>query len=629
MGRGSATDRSPLGPPLLLTSRGDPVHQELMAPSPPTVSKSVQALFHSFHPQIPGWSCTLSRPETVLQATTLPEVLPLLHKAWEGSLAGKWVALLLSYEAAPAFDSSMRTHPPGEFPLAWAAIFDCPDQVAAPEGDPACTVSPWTAMVSRDEYNLSLQKIQDLIAQGESYQVNYTVDFRAAFKGDDRAWYRNLALAQGAPYSAYLNLGRFRVLSLSPELFFRIQGESIETMPMKGTMERGRWPEEDGRNAVDLALCPKNRAENVMIVDLVRSDLGKVSVPGTVQAEDLFEVQRFRSVLQMVSSVRARLRSGSTLGDIFQALFPGGSVTGAPKVRTMEIIRDLEPHPRHIYTGALGFLRPGGNGVFSIPIRTVLLDTDTGEAEFRVGGGITADSTTQGEFEECRVKMNFLTSQTDAFNLLETILLQDGSYTLLHRHLKRLKESADYFLIPFRKKEIAQALEMAGLASPQGSFRVRLLVSHEGTPRTESFPLDKTDGTKRVRLGLARAPVSSKDVFLFHKTTSRAVYEDRLRQRPDCDDVVLFNERGELTETTRANLVLEIDGMLLTPPRSCGLLAGTFRQELLDSGTLTEKVLYREDLTRAARILLINSVHGWMEAEVRQGRIEDLLSVVG
>jgi para-aminobenzoate synthetase / 4-amino-4-deoxychorismate lyase len=587
-----------------------------MALSPAPVSEPVEALFHSFHPQITGWACALSRPQTVLQATTVAEVLPLLYKAWEGSLAGKWVALLLSYEAAPAFDPAMRTHPPGTFPLAWAALFDGPEQVPAPEGDPACTVSPWTAMVSRDEYNLSLQKIQDLIAEGETYQVNYTVDFRAAFKGDDRAWYRNLALAQGAPYSAYLNLGRFRVLSLSPELFFRTRGERIETLPMKGTMARGRWPEEDRRNAVDLALCPKNRAENVMIVDLVRSDLGKISVPGTVQAEDLFEVQRFRSVLQMVSSVRARLKPAITVVDIFQALFPGGSVTGAPKVRTMEIIRDLEPRPRHIYTGALGFLRPGGDGVFSIPIRSVLLDTGTGEAEFRVGGGITAGSTTQGEFEECRVKMNFLTSQTDAFELLETILLQDGSYSLLHRHLKRLKESADFFLIPFRERQIVQALEKAGLAFPQGSFRVRLLVSQNGAPSTELFPLDKTAGAKRLRIGLAREPVSSKDVFLFHKTTSRAVYEERLLERPDCDDVVLFNERGELTETTRANLVLEIDGLLVTPPRSCGLLAGTMRQELLESGTILEAVLLREDLTRAARILLINSVRGWMEVEL-------------
>jgi para-aminobenzoate synthetase / 4-amino-4-deoxychorismate lyase len=581
-----------------------------------TSNQPVQALFRSFHPQMPGWTCALTHPETVLQATTLPEVLPLLHAALEASRAGKWVALLLSYEAGPAFDPALRTHPPGEFPLAWMAAFDSADPSTATETASAYAVGPWLPLVARDEFDRSIREIHVLIRRGETYQVNYTVPFRASFKGDDRAWYHSLALTQGAPYSAYLNLGRFRVLSFSPELFLRLQGQEVETMPMKGTMRRGRWLEEDREKGIELARCAKNRAENVMIVDLMRSDLGKIAVTGTVRATDLFEVQRFRSVLQMVSSVRALLKPGKTLVDIFQALFPSGSVTGAPKIRTMEIIRDLEPRPRHLYTGALGFLRPGGDGVFNVPIRTVLLDTHSGEAEFRVGGGITAGSTTQGEFEECLVKMNFLTSGTPAFSLLETILLQDGGYRLLQRHLQRLKESADYFLIPFREEEIIRKLEEERIAAPQGSFRVRLLVSPDGTPRTESFPLVVTVGTKRLRIGPARNPVSSKDIYLFHKTTNRAVYEDRLRERPDCDDVILFNERGELTESTRANLVLDIEGTLLTPPRFCGLLAGTFRQQLLESGTLTEKVLYRADLSRAARILLVNSVRGWMDADM-------------
>jgi para-aminobenzoate synthetase / 4-amino-4-deoxychorismate lyase len=580
-----------------------------------TAREPIQAVFQSHHPWMPGWSCFLSRPEAVLSANTVSGVLPLLHRAWEASLSGMWVALCLSYEASPAMDPALRTHPPGEFPLAWAAIFDRPGHLPEPGGGTAYTLTPWKPLVSREEYDRSILEIKDRIDRGETYQVNYTVPFRAGFTGSDRAWYDDLALTQGAPYSAYLNMGRFRVLSLSPELFLRIQGNILETMPMKGTMRRGRWKEEDELLAAELARCAKNRAENVMIVDLMRSDLGKVALAGTVQVEGMFQVQRFRSVLQMVSTVRARARQGSTLVDLFRALFPGGSVTGAPKIRTMEILRALEPHPRGIYTGALGFLSPGGEGVLNLPIRTVLVDALKGEAEFHVGGGITAGSTPGGEFEECMVKMSFLTSACPGFSLLETLLLREGRYFLLARHLERMQGSADHFLIPYREEVIMESLDKSRLAFPRGSHRVRLLLSQDGTPRTECFPLQEPRAT-RLRIGLAREPVSSGDVFLYHKTTNRSAYDTRLGGRPGCDDVLLFNERGELTETTRANLVLDVAGKMLTPPRSSGLLAGTYRQELLERGVLRERILHPEDLGRARRILLINSVRGWMEAEM-------------
>jgi para-aminobenzoate synthetase / 4-amino-4-deoxychorismate lyase len=328
---------------------------DLRSPEPmalPAAAEPVQATFCSFHPLVPGWSCSLSGPTSVLEATTLQDVVPLLHTAWRASLSGKWVALLLSYEAAPAFDPAMITHPPGEFPLAWAAVFDRPlDDPGAglPEVQDVTVTStpyavgPWTPLVERQEYDRSIGRIHELIVQGETYQVNYTMPFRASFSGDEHAWYMDLARAQGAPFSAYLRMGRFSVLSLSPELFFRQEGREIVSMPMKGTMARGRWPGEDRRKADALAACPKNRAENVMIVDLVRSDLGRIAVPGSVRAEPLFEVQTFRSVHQMVSTVGATLPKGATLIDVMRALFPGGSITGAPKIRTMEIIRDLEP----------------------------------------------------------------------------------------------------------------------------------------------------------------------------------------------------------------------------------------------------------------------------------------------
>jgi para-aminobenzoate synthetase / 4-amino-4-deoxychorismate lyase len=286
----------------------------------------------------------------------------------------------------------------------------------------------------------------------------------------------------------------------------------------------------------------------------------------------------------------------------------------------MEIIRDLEPHPRHLYTGALGFLRPGGSGVFSIPIRTVLLDRLASTAEMRVGGGITAGSTSSGEYEECRIKMAFLTTPRIVFSLLETLLLRDGQYGLLDRHLNRMESSAGYFLFPFPRERVVRALEELRLNLGQNTSRVRLLLDEDGTPRVESAPLSLLAPARPLRIGLAHEPVSSKDVFLFHKTTNRRVYEARLGDRPDCEDVILFNERGELTEATRANLVLDIEGELVTPPVECGLLAGTFRQEMLDSGVIGERILYPTDLARARRILLINSVRGWMDAATAMGK---------
>ncbi|MFW6243997.1 MAG: aminotransferase class IV, partial [Desulfovibrionales bacterium] len=298
---------------------------------------------------------------------------------------------------------------------------------------------------------------------------------------------------------------------------------------------------------------------------------------------------------------------------------PGGSVTGAPKVRTMEIIRELEPHPRNLYTGALGYLRPGGDCVFSIPIRTVLIDTRADKALFHVGGGITHGSTGEGEFEECRVKMGFLTRAAPGFRLLETIALSHGSYRLLNRHVQRMECSARYFGFAFAGDAVMEALEKIRRSSSAGAFRVRLLLSEQGGVEVQLFPMETAARTSPLRLGIARDPVSSANVFLFHKTTNRSVYEDALRQCTDCDDVILVNERGELTESTRANLVLEIAGEKLTPPLSSGLLAGTFRQELLDSCRIREAVLLPEDLGRADHIWLINSVRAWMEAKLETG----------
>jgi para-aminobenzoate synthetase / 4-amino-4-deoxychorismate lyase len=511
--------------------------------------------------------------------------------------SGSFVAVLLSYEAAPAFDPAFVTHPPSDFPLAWASVFDdaCDDDHIAPASS-----TTWMPLVTRNEYDQSVSRIKDLIADGDTYQVNYSFPLTSRFNGDALAWYRDLRIAQGAEYSVYLDLGRYQVLCLSPELFFERRGNHVITKPMKGTVRRGRWPAEDRELSNWLANSAKDRAENVMIVDLLRNDLGKVSVPGSVRVSSLFDLERFETVWQMTSTVESTLRDGTSLVDLMGALFPCGSITGAPKIRTMQIIRDLERFPRGAYTGAIGLLKPGGDCVFNVAIRTVVIDTETGVATFGVGGGIVIDSTAEREYEECLVKSRFLHSTTREFQLLESILLENGEYFLLEDHVARLNESAEYF--GFNETRINADLERLAIENPRGSFKVRLMLWKDGRVETQLTPVELLNEVWSVTL--ATEPVDSSDRFLFHKTT---------RRLPG-DDVIFWNERGEITESNIANVVVEIDGELFTPPIECGLLPGVFRNNLLARGKIKERVITTDEFKSAKEFYLINSVRKWIRA---------------
>ena len=354
-------------------------------------------------------SDVFSDPIETVTADSFSEVTYVLNFAEAQSRAGAYVIVMLSYEAAPAFDSALTAHKGNEFPLAWAAVFAHPANLATENVSSVGSPAFWTPSVERGEYDRCVARIHDLIAAGDTYQVNYSFPLTSSFSGDAFAWYRRLRSAQGgARYSAYVDLGRYKVLSLSPELFFERRGDHVVTKPMKGTVQRGRTAGEDEQLAQWLQNSIKNRAENVMIVDLLRNDLGKVSVPGSVHVSSLFDLERFETVWQMTSTVEATLVNGTSLAELMGALFPCGSVTGAPKIRTMEIIRELERFPRGAYTGTIGLLRPGGDCTFNVAIRTVVLDTETNVATCSVGGGITIDSTAEEEYEECLVKSRFL-----------------------------------------------------------------------------------------------------------------------------------------------------------------------------------------------------------------------------
>jgi para-aminobenzoate synthetase / 4-amino-4-deoxychorismate lyase len=576
----------------------------------------VTVVLESFDPAHPGWSAAFRQPVEVHEARQLDQVLRVLAAADRGAASGRWAVVVVSYEAAPAFEPAIRVHDPGCFPLAWVALFDRAHDVPAPFAAAGSLDCPeWQPGIAFEKYVAAVECIQRAIARGACYQVNYTFPLQGKFRGDAWTWYRALGTAQGAGYCAWLDLGRYLVMSLSPELFFERQANLLRARPMKGTVLRGRWSKEDQARHDWLSSSSKNRAENLMIVDLLRNDLGRVSLPGSVQVTKLFEVQRYETLFQMTSTIESACRPQTTLTDLFCALFPCGSVTGAPKISAMQIIRNLEPNPRHLYTGTIGLIRPGGDCTFNVAIRTLLLDKKTCEVTFGVGGGITYDSTAEDEYAECLDKARFLSQRRPVFDLLETLLLERENYFLLERHLQRMEESAEYFGFSWNESAVRQKLEEVRVTLDLGHLRVRLLAARDGNLRTEATPFVMASG-KVWRVAVGAEPLDSRNPFLCHKTTYRSFYQDPLRTRPECDDMIFCNEQGEVTESSIANVVIVRGGEKLTPPRTSGLLAGTFRAELLAAGEIREQVLTRDELRKAGEIYLINSVQKWMRAQL-------------
>ena len=583
-------------------------------------------LLESHNPSGGGRSFRFADPAGQIVARTPEEVKPALEAIERAAAAGRHAAGFVSYEAAPAFDAAFRAKPLSGLPLLWFGLFDRRLEAApgAFGADEPFTLSDWTAAIDADAYARVIERIREYIAAGDTYQVNFTFPRHATFEGEPIGLYRALCRSQRADFCAYIDLGDRKIVCASPELFFRLQSREVTLRPMKGTMARGRWLEEDEALARALAACPKNRAENVMIVDLMRNDLGRVAETGSVAVASLCEVERYETVHQLTSTIRGRLRAGVGLPDLFGALFPSGSVTGAPKIRTMAIIEAIEREARGIYTGAIGFVSPGPDAVFNVAIRTVLLEREAAgagapvwRATFGVGGGITYDSDAAREYEECAVKSRFLLDARPDFALLETLLYEAPSgWFLLARHLERLERSARYFGLGFDRARIEDALGQAAGAMREGCFRVRLLLARDGCCTVTHAPLVQATTAEPPIVALAKRPVDSGDPFLFHKTTRREPYTTRAQARPDCFDVILVNERGELTESTIANLVVAREGRLLTPPLSCGLLPGTFRAELLSRGQIEECVLDPEDLERAEAIYLINSVRKWVRVRL-------------
>lgn len=613
-----------------------------------------------FPPTVQTGPTVYTDPVGVVRADTLDTVTAALETVREAVRDGLHAAGFLAYEAAPAFDPAMQVRGQGDLPLLWFGLFRGATGSASAgrhggrdrEADesPTPLVADWELEMSRAAHAAAVRRIHDAIAEGRTYQVNLTTRLRGRFEGEPEALYQRLRRAQGPGYHALLDLGAHAIVSASPELFFRTRGRTITTRPMKGTRPRGRWPEEDRRLADELAASPKDRAENLMIVDLLRNDLGRICVPGGVHVPALWEVERYRTVWQMTSSVTGRLRDDVGLVELFRALFPCGSVTGAPKISTMEVIAGLERSPRDVYCGAIGWIRPGGDCMFSVPIRTAWIDREAGRVTYGTGGGVVWDSTPQAEYDELVAKAAVARSSWPRFRLLETLALHHGRAVRLDRHLQRMAASAERFDMPFPGATIRQAVDRAARTHPDGRARLRITLGPDGDVVVESGPLgpvgagvpagaapagagcgpargSATDATSVARrravepeprvVALGASPVDSGNLFLYHKTTHRAIYDRQLAAAPDAFDVLLWNERAEVTEFCRGNVVVELDGRLLTPPRDAGLLVGCLRGELIEAGRITEATVTLDDLDRAARLWFINSARGWIPVRLR------------
>jgi para-aminobenzoate synthetase / 4-amino-4-deoxychorismate lyase len=562
----------------------------------------------------------------VRPARTLSPSDSLFDEIEQALAEGAYVAGFFAYECGESLKEIGRCDQQDRStPVAWFGVYPevyvfdhrtgkfeggPPDELMAKDAQPAqgFEIRNPRLGISAESYAEKIAAIQEYIRSGDTYQVNFTDALHFDFSGSPEAMFAALCQSQPVPYSAYLHGDNWHILSFSPELFFRVKDRRIVTRPMKGTARRGADHAEDEAIAAWLQDDGKNRSENVMIVDLMRNDLGRICEYGSVKVERLFAVEKYETLFQMVSEVSGTLRPEVRYADIFESLFPCGSVTGAPKHRTMEIIGQLERGPRGVYTGAIGFFSPAREAVFNVPIRTVVLENNRGA--MGVGSGIVIDSRAEDEYRECLLKSEFLTSHDEPFQLLESILWNHG-YGWLPWHLERMESSAAYFGFKFDRAAIVAALEDESRQLPCGArIKVRVLLARSGALSISHAPVEQEAGQGKVIVSQSR--VFSGDRFLRHKTTRRQLYDQQYAhaRQQGYDEVLFLNERGEVTEGAISNVFIEKEGHWFTPPVACGLLPGIYRRHLLETKPATERPLQLQDLVSADAVYLCNAVRG-------------------
>lgn len=554
-------------------------------------------------------------PKQILSTNDTAEVIPLLEEVDVLVASGLWAVGFLSYEASLAFEDKASVKRDTSFPKAWYAVFDHSEIVELPKSNNNFYLGPWQSEISKKEYAKSLLTIKEHILRGDSYQTNFTFQQNAIFQGDALDCFLTFVSKQSTNYAAYIDCVDFSICSASPELFFVKEGQNIMAKPMKGTAPRSTQRERDFEISQELKFSSKERSENIMIVDLIRNDLSRIAKDQSVRPLSLYDVEAFETLWQMTSTIEAR--SEKSIPKILEALFPCASITGAPKVSTMSIIEQVEQSPRKIYTGSIGLLHPGKDkfAQFNVAIRTILIDHHSNSASYGIGSGILWDCDVDKEFEECLLKSRATPNYTDKLELLETMLWsRDSGIYLLDQHLVRLSDSARYFNFSCDLISIKQHLEHFITNLPSESQKLRLLLSSDGSIRVENFTFIKSE--EALRLSIANSAINSNDIFLYHKTTERSVYKNAFEQNPGFDDVILWNERNEISETCIGNLAFRYGSEWFTPPISCGLLNGIYRQKMLEEGKIKEAVLLLDDVKSVEEFAVLNSVRGWVRGDL-------------
>jgi len=554
----------------------------------------------------------------VVRADT-PDEVPAALAALSGAVTGgHYAAGYFSYELGYLLEPRLAALLPADrrVPLLWFGIFgDC--ETVGPEALQARgrayagqLAHEWDEAAYRERFD----RVREWIAAGDLYQANLSFRSRFHFAGDGVALYLALRERAGAAHCAYIDDGERQILSLSPELFFDLSRDgALTARPMKGTAARASEPSADAAARAHLAASAKDRAENLMIVDLLRNDLGRIAEVGSVAASDLFAIETYPTVHQMVSTVTARLKHGTGIAEIVRALFPCGSVTGAPKIRAMEVIRELEQSSRGVYCGAIGHFAPDGSANFNVAIRTLTIKGNKGE--LGIGGAVVHDSLASAEYAECLLKARYYDAARKPLELIETLRYEpQKGFVRAERHLARMKVSAEFFHISFDESAAWRSLNSA-TGSAEENLRVRLTLNERGEFACAAALLGPS--VREWTYAISQKTTNSTDIFLRHKTNWRELYESEYAAS-GADEVIFLNERGEITEGSRTNVFAQIGGRLLTPPLSSGVLNGCMRAEMLANQDCEESVLTPDDLARADAIFLGNSLRGLIRAKLKR-----------
>lgn len=568
-------------------------------------------------------------PEEILVCYDKDKIEEYLNKIEEYLRKGYTLVGFISYEAGMKFSAGLEAKDTGGFPLIWLGVYR-DVRMGKIDNFPDDKISDGFAHsnirlnIDKESYIQKIKNIHQYIVEGDCYQVNFTCRLRCETEEPPWLAYARLRRVQPVPYSAYLNCGRLQIISLSPELFLQKVGQELSTRPMKGTCRRGINLSEDNRLRRWLKQDIKNRSENLMIVDLMRNDFGKLAEFGSVGVSELFRIEKYRTLFQMTSKVFCHLKEGTSIAEILKATFPPGSVTGTPKIRVMEIINELEDEPRKVYTGSVGIFFPNLDFILNVAIRTIIRDEKN--AEMGIGGGVVIDSDPEREFDEMLLKSKFYFMRPVDFQLLETMLYDSKKgYSFPEEHLKRLKDSARYFGFRCPLKKIQRQLDSIAAGLNNGKYKIRVLLDENGQVKIEHKKFQAEKEQIRAKLLLADEEIDSNNLFLYHKTTNRSVYDKVYKEAREKGffDAIFRNEKGYVTEGTITNLFLFKEGNWHTPALSNGLLPGIWRDKMINELNAIECDVTIDDLKKASRIIVGNSVRGTIEVkEVRSKKGE-------